>query len=63
PSATQYLLAPPRPALADAGEPEQPEERRGAPVGTNSAAVAVQTALDPTVVAAGARIPHPAPAP
>lgn len=63
PSATQYLLAATRQALADAGEPEQQEERRGAAVGTNSAAVAVHTAIDATVVAEGARMLNPATAP
>ncbi|QKV94779.1 3-oxoacyl-ACP synthase [Streptomyces sp. NA02950] len=66
PSATQYLLAAARRALADAG-PEALEaagpERRGAAVGTNSAAVALHHAMDGTVTGTGAEGLSPLTAP
>ncbi|MFF7654492.1 beta-ketoacyl synthase N-terminal-like domain-containing protein [Streptomyces sp. NPDC007983] len=56
PSASQYVLAAAKRALADAGEDALTAagpERRGAAVGTNSAAVSLHHAMDRTVVGAG----------
>ncbi|MEU6479407.1 beta-ketoacyl synthase N-terminal-like domain-containing protein [Streptomyces sp. NPDC047017] len=71
PSATQYFLAATKQALTDAGEPQGgagsgvlgAEERRGAAVGTNSAAAALHEEMDRTVVAEGAGALSPATAP
>ncbi|MEU3717287.1 beta-ketoacyl synthase N-terminal-like domain-containing protein [Streptomyces californicus] len=68
PTATQYFLAAARSALADAGEtrPDSDladEQRRGAMVGTNSAAVALHESMDRTVMAEGADALSPATAP
>ncbi|MEU5285065.1 beta-ketoacyl synthase N-terminal-like domain-containing protein [Streptomyces sp. CA-278952] len=68
PTATQYFLAAAKHALADAGEtrPEsdpEDEQRRGAMVGTNSAAVALHESMDHTVMAEGANALSPATAP
>ncbi|MFB7668825.1 beta-ketoacyl synthase N-terminal-like domain-containing protein [Kitasatospora sp. NPDC056138] len=68
PGATQYFLAATRQALADAGEVRRDgdladEQRRGAAVGTNSAAVALHESMDHTVIAEGANALSPATAP
>ncbi|MBL1099686.1 beta-ketoacyl synthase N-terminal-like domain-containing protein [Streptomyces coffeae] len=66
PSAAQYFLAAAKRALADAGpdalEAAEPE-RRGAAVGTNSAAVALHHSMDRTVTGTGARDLSPITAP
>ncbi|WP_055555222.1 beta-ketoacyl synthase N-terminal-like domain-containing protein [Streptomyces sp. NBRC 110028] len=56
PSASQYVLAAAKRALADAGEDALTAagpERRGAAVGTNSAATSLHHAMNRTVVGAG----------
>ncbi|MFI9152079.1 beta-ketoacyl synthase N-terminal-like domain-containing protein [Streptomyces sp. NPDC053367] len=74
PSATQYFLAATKQAIADAGAPLDggegagpaglaEEERRGAAVGTNSAAEALHEEMDRTVLTAGANALSPATAP
>ncbi|MGR3937887.1 beta-ketoacyl synthase N-terminal-like domain-containing protein [Streptomyces sp. BRA346] len=66
PSASQYVLAAAKRALADAGEDAltaAEPERRGAAVGTNSAATALHHAMDRTVTGAGAGELSPATAP
>lgn len=66
PSASQYVLAAAKRALADAGEDAltaAEPERRGAAVGTNCAATALHHAMDRTVTGAGAHELSPATAP
>ncbi|MFD8933929.1 beta-ketoacyl synthase N-terminal-like domain-containing protein [Streptomyces sp. NPDC059578] len=63
PPAAQYYLAAANRALAAAGGPTVPAEDRGAAVGTNSAAEALHTAMDETVITAGASDLSPATAP
>ncbi|MER5493749.1 beta-ketoacyl synthase N-terminal-like domain-containing protein [Streptomyces sp. NPDC002490] len=63
PPAAQYYLAAANRALAAAGGPAVPPEDRGAAVGTNSAAEALHTAMDETIVGAGASDLSPATAP
>ncbi|MFI0821518.1 beta-ketoacyl synthase N-terminal-like domain-containing protein [Streptomyces sp. NPDC021098] len=66
PSASQYVLAAAKRALADAGEDALTAagpERRGAAVGTNSAATALHHAMDRTVTGASAAELSPVTAP